>query len=255
MKKDNKDKTSFGFKEVDSDEKANLVGNVFDTVSENYDLMNDLMSFGIHRLWKKVTIETSGIKENFKVLDLAGGTGDMVKLMRDKVSPEKGMLILSDINASMLNEGRNRLIDEGIENVQSAQIDAQFLPFRDNTFDLITIAFGLRNVTHKEKALESINKALKPGGKLIILEFSRPQNEVFREIYDLFSFEVIPKIGEFIAQTEESYRYLAESIRMHPTQEELKEMLEDSGFTKCKYENLTNGVVAIHSGQKGMIDV
>tara|TARA_B100000214_G_scaffold30544_1_gene19745 strand:- start:4865 stop:5629 length:765 start_codon:yes stop_codon:yes gene_type:complete len=254
MKKDNKDKTNFGFKEVDSDKKADLVGDVFNTVSESYDLMNDLMSFGIHRLWKKVTIETSGIKDDFVVLDLAGGTGDMVKLMRDKIS-DKGTLILSDINASMLNEGRNRLIDEGIKDVQLAQIDAQYLPFQDNTFDLITIAFGLRNVTHKEKALESINRALKPGGKLIILEFSKPQNEVFREIYDLFSFEVIPKIGEFIAQTEESYRYLAESIRMHPTQEELKKMLNDCGFTKCRYENLTNGIVAIHSGQKGMVDV
>jgi len=253
MKKDNKDKTNFGFKEVDSDMKANLVGNVFDTVSGNYDLMNDLMSFGIHRLWKRITIETTGIRNDFKVLDLAGGTGDMVKLMREKIS-EKGTLILSDINASMLEEGRNRLIDQGIEDVHMAQIDAQFLPFEDDTFDLITIAFGLRNVTHKEKALQSILKALKPGGKLIILEFSKPQNEVFREIYDLFSFEVIPKIGELIAQTEESYRYLAESIRMHPTQEELKEMLEKSGFTKCKYENLTNGIVAIHSGQKEMID-
>ena len=251
--KDNKDKTNFGFKEVDSDMKANLVGNVFDTVSRNYDLMNDLMSFGIHRLWKRITIETTGIRNDFKVLDLAGGTGDMVKLMREKIS-EKGTLILSDINASMLEEGRNRLIDQGIEDVHMAQIDAQFLPFEDDTFDLITIAFGLRNVTHKEKALQSILKALKPGGKLVILEFSKPQNEVFREIYDLFSFEVIPKIGELIAQTEESYRYLAESIRMHPTQEELKEMLEKSGFTKCKYENLTNGIVAIHSGQKEMID-
>ena len=253
MKKDNKDKTNFGFKEVDSDMKANLVGNVFDTVSGNYDLMNDLMSFGIHRLWKRITIETTGIRNDFKVLDLAGGTGDMVKLMREKIS-EKGTLILSDINASMLEEGRNRLIDQGIEDVHMAQIDAQFLPFEDDTFDLITIAFGLRNVTHKEKALQSILKALKPGGKLVILEFSKPQNEVFREIYDLFSFEVIPKIGELIAQTEESYRYLAESIRMHPTQEELKEMLEKTGFTKCKYENLTNGIVAIHSGQKEMID-
>ena len=254
MKEKNKNKTSFGFKEVDSDKKADLVGGVFDTVSKNYDLMNDLMSFGIHRLWKKVTIETSRIKDHFVVLDLAGGTGDMFKLMRDKIS-EKGTLILSDINASMLNEGRNRLIDEGIEYVHPAQIDAQFLPFKDNTFDLITIAFGLRNVTDKETALGSIYKALKPGGKLIILEFSKPQNEVFREIYDLFSFEVIPKIGEIIAQTEESYRYLAESIRMHPTQEELKKMLEETGFSKCRYENLTNGIVAIHSGQKGMLDV
>tara|TARA_B000000475_G_scaffold206619_1_gene168706 strand:+ start:723 stop:1487 length:765 start_codon:yes stop_codon:yes gene_type:complete len=253
MKKDNKTKTNFGFKEVDSNIKADLVGNVFDTVSKNYDLMNDLMSFGIHRLWKKVTIETSGIRDDFVVLDLAGGTGDMVKLMREKIS-DKGMLILSDINQSMLREGRDRLINEGIEGIQTAQIDAQYLPFEDNTFDLITIAFGLRNVTNKEKALQSIHNALKPGGKLVVLEFSRPQNEAFREIYDLFSFEVIPKIGELIAQTEESYRYLAESIRMHPVQEELKKMMEDSGFTKCKFDNLTNGVVAIHSGQKGMID-
>ena len=254
MKDKSKNKTSFGFKEVDSDRKADLVGSVFDTVSKNYDLMNDLMSLGIHRLWKKVTIETSGIKDHFVVLDLASGTGDMVKLMRNKIS-EKGTLILSDINASMLNEGRNRLIDEGIEDVHAAQIDAQILPIKDNTFDLITIAFGLRNVTDKETALGSIYKALKPGGKLIILEFSKPQNEVFREIYDIFSFEVIPKIGEIIAQTEESYRYLAESIRMHPTQEELKKMLEQTGFSKCRYENLTNGIVAIHSGQKGMLDV
>jgi demethylmenaquinone methyltransferase/2-methoxy-6-polyprenyl-1,4-benzoquinol methylase len=253
MKKDNQTKTNFGFKEVDSNIKADLVGNVFDTVSKNYDLMNDLMSFGIHRLWKKVTIETSGIRDDFVVLDLAGGTGDMVKLMREKIS-DKGMLILSDINQSMLREGRDRLINEGIEGIQTAQIDAQYLPFEDNTFDLITIAFGLRNVTNKEKALQSIHNALKPGGKLVVLEFSRPQNEAFREIYDLFSFEVIPKIGELIAQTEESYRYLAESIRMHPVQEELKTMMEDSGFTKCKFDNLTNGVVAIHSGQKGMID-
>ena len=253
MKKDNQTKTNFGFKEVDSNIKADLVGNVFDTVSKNYDLMNDLMSFGIHRLWKKVTIETSGIRDDFVVLDLAGGTGDMVKLMREKIS-DKGMLILSDINQSMLREGRDRLINEGIEGIQTAQIDAQYLPFEDNTFDFITIAFGLRNVTNKEQALQSIHNALKPGGKLVVLEFSRPQNEAFREIYDLFSFEVIPKIGELIAQTEESYRYLAESIRMHPVQEELKKMMEDSGFTKCKFDNLTNGVVAIHSGQKGMID-
>ena len=253
MKKDKPNKTNFGFKEVDADEKADLVGNVFDTVSENYDLMNDLMSFGIDRLWKKVTIETSGLREDFVVLDLAGGTGDMVKLMREKIS-ERGTLILSDINQSMLMEGRDRLINEGIEGIHAAQIDAQFLPFQDNTFDLITIAFGLRNVTDKEKALKAILNALKPGGKLVILEFSRPQNEAFREIYDLFSFEVIPKIGALIAQTEESYRYLAESIRMHPTQDELKVMMETSGFTKCKFDNLTNGVVAIHSGQKGMID-
>jgi len=241
--------TNFGFRQVDSQEKSKMVGNVFDAVSENYDLMNDLMSFGIHRLWKKVAIESSGLRADFKVLDLAGGTGDMVKLMKEKVK-EEGLIVLSDINRKMLEEGRDRLIDEGIEGINLAQIDAQYLPFRNETFDLVTIAFGLRNVTNKEKALKSILGSLKKGGKLIVLEFSKPTNETFREIYDIFSFEVIPKIGEVIANTEESYRYLAESIRMHPTQDELKELMEKSGFIECNYDNLTNGIVAIHSGIK-----
>ena len=241
--------TNFGFRQVDSQEKSKMVGNVFDAVSENYDLMNDLMSFGIHRLWKKVAIESSGLRADFKVLDLAGGTGDMVKLMKEKVK-EEGLIVLSDINRKMLEEGRDRLIDEGIEGINLAQIDAQYLPFRNETFDLVTIAFGLRNVTNKEKALKSILGSLKKGGKLIVLEFSKPTNETFREIYDIFSFEVIPKIGEVIANTEESYRYLAESIRMHPTQDELKELMEKSGFVECNYDNLTNGIVAIHSGIK-----
>ncbi|MDC0028627.1 class I SAM-dependent methyltransferase [Gammaproteobacteria bacterium] len=241
--------TNFGFRQVDSQEKSKMVGNVFDAVSENYDLMNDLMSFGIHRLWKKVAIESSGLRADFKVLDLAGGTGDMVKLMKEKVK-EEGLIVLSDINRKMLEEGRDRLIDEGIEGINLAQIDAQYLPFRNETFDLVTIAFGLRNVTNKEKALKSILGSLKKGGKLIVLEFSKPTNETFREIYDIFSFEVIPKIGEVIANTEESYRYLAESIRMHPTQDELKELMERSGFVECNYDNLTNGIVAIHSGIK-----
>ena len=241
--------TNFGFRQVDSQEKSKMVGNVFDAVSENYDLMNDLMSFGIHRLWKKVAIESSGLRADFKVLDLAGGTGDMVKLMKEKVK-EEGLIVLSDINRNMLEGGRDRLIDEGIEGINLAQIDAQYLPFRNETFDLVTIAFGLRNVTNKEKALKSILGSLKKGGKLIVLEFSKPTNETFREIYDIFSFEVIPKIGEVIANTEESYRYLAESIRMHPTQDELKELMEKSGFIECNYDNLTNGIVAIHSGIK-----
>ena len=245
--------TNFGFRQVEEKEKADLVGDVFDSVSQTYDLMNDLMSFGIHRLWKKIAVETSGLRDNFKVLDLAGGTGDMVKLMRSKIS-NQGSIILSDINWSMLKEGRDRLIDQGIEDVQIAQIDAQHLPFKENTFDLVTIAFGLRNVTNKQAALESILSSLKPGGKLMVLEFSRPTNEIFRELYDLFSFEVIPKIGEFVAQSEESYRYLAESIRMHPTQEELKGLMESAGFSNCNFDNLTNGIVAIHSGKKGMID-
>jgi len=250
MSDKNTKETSFGFRQVDSNEKSKMVENVFDTVAPNYDLMNDLMSFGIHRLWKRVAIESSGLREDSKVLDLAGGTGDMVKLMRDKVGQE-GLIVLSDINWNMLQEGRDRLINEGIEGINLAQIDAQFIPFKDETFDLITIAFGLRNVTNKGKALSSILGSLKKGGKLIILEFSKPTNEIFREIYDIFSFEVIPKIGELIANTEESYRYLAESIRMHPTQEELKILMEDEGFIDCQYENLTNGVVAIHSGTKG----
>ena len=245
--------TNFGFRQVEEKEKADLVGDAFDSVSQNYDLMNDLMSFGIHRLWKKIAVESSGLRDNFKVLDLAGGTGDMVKLMRSKIS-NQGSIILSDINWSMLKEGRDRLIDQGIEDVQIAQIDAQHLPFKENTFDLVTIAFGLRNVTNKQAALESILSSLKPGGKLMVLEFSRPTNEIFRELYDLFSFEVIPKIGEFVAQSEESYRYLAESIRMHPTQEELKGLMESAGFSNCNFDNLTNGSVAIHSGKKGMID-
>ena len=253
MTSNNSKQTSFGFRQVDEKDKANLVGDVFDSVAHNYDLMNDLMSFGIHRLWKKIAVETSGLREDFIVLDLAGGTGDMVKLMRSKIS-NKGSIILSDINWSMLKEGRNRLIDEGVEDVQIAQIDAQYLPFKDNTFDLITIAFGLRNVTDKKAALESILSSLKPGGKLMILEFSRPTNEFFRELYDIFSFEVIPKIGEFVAQSEDSYRYLAESIRMHPTQEELKGLMESVGFSNCNFDDLTNGVVAIHSGKKGMVD-
>ena len=245
--------TNFGFRQVQEADKADLVGDVFDSVADNYDLMNDLMSFGIHRLWKKIAIETSGLREYFKVLDLAGGTGDMVKLMRSKIS-HQGSIILSDINWSMLKEGRNSLINQGIEDVQIAQIDAQYLPFKENTFDLITIAFGLRNVTDKEAALKSILSSLKPGGKLIILEFSRPTNEQLRELYDLFSFEVIPKIGEFVAQSEESYRYLAESIRMHPTQEELKDLMESAGFSDCNFDNLTNGIVAIHSGKKGVMN-
>ena len=250
---DNSKKTSFGFRQVNEKDKAEMVGDVFDSVANNYDLMNDLMSFGIHRLWKKIAVETAGLREDFKILDLAGGTGDMVKLMRSKIS-NQGSIILSDINWSMLNEGRNRLIDEGVEDVQMAQIDAQQLPFKENTFDLITIAFGLRNVTNKKTALKSILSSLKPGGKLIILEFSKPTNEFFRELYDLFSFEVIPKIGELVAQSEDSYRYLAESIRMHPTQEELKMLMESVGFSNCNFDNLTNGIVAIHSGKKGMVD-
>ena len=181
------EKTSFGFRQVYTSEKSKMVGGVFDAVAPNYDLMNDLMSFGIHRLWKKVAIESSGLREDSNVLDLAGGTGDMVKLMKKKVGKE-GLIVLSDINQKMLEEGRDRLINEGIEGINLAQIDAQLIPFKDDTFDLVTIAFGLRNVTDKDKALRSILGSLKNGGKLVVLEFSRPTNEIFRELYDLFFF-------------------------------------------------------------------
>ena len=252
MTDNHKEKSTFGFKQVDSEEKRGLVDGVFDAVSENYDLMNDFLSFGIHRLWKRIALEIAEIRPNYKILDLAGGTGDLIKLISPKISKE-GVLILSDINQSMLSLGRDRLIDQGVNNFLSVQLDAQHIPFSDDYFDLITIAFGLRNVTNKENALNSILRCLKPGGKLVILEFSKPENEMFREIYDLYSFEIIPKIGDRVAGSEESYRYLAESIRMHPNQEELIEIMEQVGFKECNYSNLTNGVVAVHSGKKASL--
>ena len=242
-------KTHFGFEQIDSDLKSKKVREVFDSVVEGYDLMNDLMSFGIHRIWKRIAVEMSEIRPNSYILDLAGGTGDMVRLMVPKISKE-GLVILSDINENMLVSGRDKLIDSGVTNFNSAQIDAQLLPFKKDTFDLISIAFGLRNVTDKKKTLRSILQCLKPGGRLIVLEFSKPTNEIIREFYDLYSFEIIPKLGEIVLSSEESYRYLAESIRMHPNQDELKELFEECGFEECNYENLTNGVVAIHTGEK-----
>ena len=242
-------KTHFGFEQIDSDLKSKKVREVFDSVVEGYDLMNDLMSFGIHRIWKRIAVEMSEIRPNSYILDLAGGTGDMVRLMVPKISKE-GLVILSDINENMLVSARDKLIDSGVTNFNSAQIDAQLLPFKKDTFDLISIAFGLRNVTDKKKTLRSILQCLKPGGRLIVLEFSKPTNEIIREFYDLYSFEIIPKLGEIVLSSEESYRYLAESIRMHPNQDELKELFEECGFEECNYENLTNGVVAIHTGDK-----
>ena len=226
-----------------------LVNKVFQDVFDKYDLMNDLMSFGIHRIWKRVAVEMSEIRPDSFFLDLAGGTGDMVKLMAPRLSHE-GTAILSDINEKMLVSGRDKLIDLGISNFLSVQIDAQILPFKQDSFDVISIAFGLRNVTDKTKALNSVLDCLKPGGKLIVLEFSKPTNEMLREIYDIYSFEIIPKLGEIVLSSEESYHYLAESIRMHPNQEELKDLFEECGFENCNYENLTNGIVAIHTGTK-----
>lgn len=247
--KNPKKTTHFGFQKIDSESKSEKVKEVFDSVAEGYDLMNDLMSFGIHRIWKRVAVEMSAVRKDFSVLDLAGGTGDMVKLIAPKLD-EQGLIVLSDINERMLISGRDRLTDLGINNFIPIQINAELIPFDDNSFDLVTIAFGLRNVTDKRKALTSIYNCLKPNGKLIVLEFSKPTNELLKEVYDLYSFEIIPKLGEIILSSEESYQYLAESIRMHPNQDELKDLFEDCGYKNCEYENLTNGIVAIHSGTK-----
>jgi len=244
------DKTHFGFRDVPIGEKAKLVRGVFDSVADRYDLMNDLMSLGVHRIWKRIAIQLSHVRHGERVLDLAGGTGDMTALFRKRVG-STGQVILSDINAAMLARGRDRLIDEGVAgNVGYAQIDAEKLPFADNEFDCVCIAFGLRNVTHKEEALKSIYRVLKPGGRAIILEFSAVQGALLRKAYDLYSFKILPTLGRLIANDAESYRYLAESIRMHPDQERLKAMMEEAGFERCEYFNMTHGVVAVHRGYK-----
>ena len=242
--------THFGFREVPTGDKAKLVRSVFDSVAGKYDLMNDLMSLGIHRIWKRIAVQLSHVRYGERVLDLAGGTGDMTALFRERVG-EQGWVILSDINAEMLKRGRDRLIDEGVvSGVDYTQIDAEKLPFPDNSFDCICIAFGLRNVTHKDEALRSMYRVLKPGGRVIILEFSEAQGKLFKKTYDLYSFKLLPLIGKLVAGDAESYRYLAESIRMHPNQEKLKAMMAEAGFEHCEYYNLSHGVVAIHRGYK-----
>jgi len=242
--------THFGFKDVPANEKAKLVKGVFDSVASKYDIMNDLMSLGIHRIWKRVAIQLSHVRTGEKVLDLAGGTGDMSALFQKRVGPT-GRVVLSDINAEMLVRGRDRLIDEGVAgNVTYVQIDAEKIPFPDNSFDCVCIAFGLRNVTHKEEALKSIHRVLKPGGRAIILEFSEVKGDLMKKGYDLYSFKILPALGKLIANDSESYQYLAESIRMHPNQETLKKMMEEAGFERCEYFNMTHGVVAIHRGYK-----
>ena len=242
--------THFGFETVDSKEKAGRVAGVFHSVAQKYDLMNDIMSGGIHRLWKRFTIELSGVREGHSVLDIAGGTGDLSAHFSRLVGPN-GRVVLSDINDSMLNVGRNKLIDKGIcANIEYVQANAEALPFPDNSFDCITIAFGLRNVTDKDKALASMLRVLKPGGKLLVLEFSKPNNPLLTQAYDAYSFKILPKIGKFITQDEDSYRYLAESIRMHPDQETLKDMMQNAGFERCEFHNLTGGIVALHRGTK-----
>lgn len=244
------DTTHFGYETVKSSEKAERVAGVFHSVAAKYDLMNDLMSGGIHRLWKRFTIEISGVRAGDSVLDIAGGTGDLAAKF-SKIVGSEGRVVLADINASMLGVGRDKLIDKGVfGNIQFAQADAQYLPFPDNTFDCITIAFGLRNVTDKDLALKSMHRVLKPGGRLLVLEFSKPTNPIVEKIYDRYSFSLLPKMGKLVANDEESYRYLAESIRMHPDQDTLKSMMLDAGFATCNYYNMTSGVVALHKGTK-----
>jgi demethylmenaquinone methyltransferase / 2-methoxy-6-polyprenyl-1,4-benzoquinol methylase len=242
--------THFGFKTVAAEEKVKLVRGVFDSVAENYDIMNDLMSMGIHRIWKRLAVQLSNVRKGEHVLDLAGGTGDLTSLFEQRVG-EDGSVILADINSEMLRTGRNRLIDKGlVGNVQYTQVNAECLPFADNCFDCVCIGFGLRNVTDKDAALRSMCHVLKPGGRAIILEFSHPIDPVTEKVYDFYSFNLLPKIGKWVAKDEDSYRYLAESIRMHPKQDELKAMMEAAGFERCEYFNMTQGIVAVHRGYK-----
>ena len=242
--------THFGYETIDAKEKAGRVAGVFHSVANNYDLMNDLMSAGIHRLWKHMTIEMSGVRKGHKVLDIAGGTGDLAAKF-SKIVGSEGSVVLADINESMLKVGRDRLIDRGItENVTFSQADAQYLPFPDNTFNVITIAFGLRNVTDKDMALRSMLRVLKPGGKLLILEFSKPTSSLLSKIYDTYSFNVLPRLGKVFANDSDSYKYLAESIRMHPDQSTLLHMLDSAGFENTDFHNMTGGVVALHRGIK-----
>ena len=244
-----KETTHFGFETVPVEDKARHVKGVFDSVASRYDLMNDLMSGGLHRLWKRFTIGQATVRRGHAVLDLAGGTGDLAGAFASRVG-SSGHVVLADINASMLRQGRSRLIDAGIAgNLSIAQVDAEKLPFATSSFDCITIAFGLRNVTEKETALASMLRVLKPGGKLLILEFSNPADAI-KPAYDFYSFKMLPLLGKLVASDEASYQYLAESIRMHPDQDELTDMLHDAGFERCRHHNLTGGIVALHVGYK-----
>ena len=251
MKKDSpENKTHFGYKEVEVSEKTHRVADVFHSVANKYDVMNDVMSLGMHRLWKRFTIAESGVRAGQVVLDIAGGTGDLAKKFAEKVG-KTGHVVLADINEKMLQQGRERLIDQGVVgNVTYVQADAENLPFPDNYFDCITIAFGLRNVTDKAAALRSMQRVLKPGGKCLVLEFSKPVLPGLNSIYDTYSFNVIPKMGEWICNDRASYQYLVESIRMHPNQEELKKMMLECGFEDIAYHNLAGGIVALHKGYK-----
>jgi len=248
--KSDENETHFGYTKVPIKEKAQRVADVFHSVASRYDLMNDVMSFGLHRLWKRFTIAESGVRPGQHVLDIAGGTGDLAREF-SRLAGKQGFVVLADINEKMLQHGRERLLDQGIVgNIAYVQADAEMLPFPDNYFDCITIAFGLRNVTHKMNAMRSMYRVLKPGGKLLILEFSKPVLPLLASMYDTYSFKMIPKLGEWIGRDAASYQYLVESIRMHPDQETLKNMLLECEFEDVSFHNLTGGIVALHKGFK-----
>jgi demethylmenaquinone methyltransferase / 2-methoxy-6-polyprenyl-1,4-benzoquinol methylase len=238
----------FGFEKISEDEKARRVKAVFDSVAGRYDLMNDLMSFGLHRIWKRMAVMAAMVRPDHRVLDLAGGTGDLTRLFAERVGPQ-GHVVISDINGEMLGLGRDRLIDDGVGiDISVVQADAESLPFPSRSFDIVSIAFGLRNVTNKAAALDEMYRMLRPGGRVLILEFSKLKIPALRRVYDAFSFRVLPKLGDWVANDGDSYRYLAESIRVHPDQETLLAMMESAGFARCRYRNLAGGVVAVHDG-------
>lgn len=246
----NQKTTHFGYSEVSWDDKAGKVAEVFDSVASRYDLMNDLMSMGVHRMWKRFTVDLACVQRNEQVLDLACGSGDLAAAMYKRLGP-RGRMVLADYNAAMLAQGRDRMINAGkLERSSFVQADAEALPFADDSFDCMTIGFGLRNVRDKPRALASMLRVLKPGGRLLVLEFSKPVNPVLSRLYDTYSFEVLPRMGQMVAGDAESYRYLAESIRMHPGQDELKGMMDSAGFERTQYYNLTGGIVAVHRGYK-----
>lgn len=247
--------TYFGYREVPVGEKRRLVGEVFSSVAGRYDLMNDLMSLGVHRVWKRYLVATSGVKRGDRVLDLAGGTGDIAALLQARVgdagSDSDGCVVLGDINAQMLGVGRDRLIDRGlVRGLEYVQCNAETLPFPDGSFDLVTIAFGLRNITDKDAALREMRRVLKVGGRALVLEFSQVRPQWFRPLYEFHSFQVLPRLGRLIAGDADSYRYLAESIRRHPPQDELLAMMQAAGFERCSWRDLSGGIVAIHSGYR-----
>jgi demethylmenaquinone methyltransferase / 2-methoxy-6-polyprenyl-1,4-benzoquinol methylase len=247
---DRKSETDFGYERVPWGEKQRRVRGVFDSVASNYDLMNDLMSGGAHRLWKEFTLSLTGLRTGQRALDVAGGTGDLTTGLVKQVG-KSGLVVLSDINAAMLGVGRDRMLDAGlVGNVGCVQANAEALPFAEGSFDCVTIGFGLRNVTDKAAALASMRRVLRPGGQLLVLEFSHPTVPLLKPLYDTYSFRILPLIGKFVANDEASYRYLAESIRMHPDQDTLLGMLRDAGLEDCRYHNLSGGIVAVHRGYK-----